>query len=96
MRRLRSKLEAREIALDGDFESRDLPAVLVDEDDVGFPLGLADQVGTRRGLQHGVDLRRVGHHDLAHLARQLDDHRLVQAQSVIWRADAPPLSAMRK
>ena len=72
--------QRRKVALDGDLKRHDLSAVLVDENDVGFARCLADQVSARRGLQYRFHLVRIGDHDLAHFARQLDDHRLVQAE----------------
>ena len=55
-------------------------AVFVEEQNVGFAYGLADQISSGRGLQDGVDFVRIGNHHLARLAWQLDDHRLVQAE----------------
>ena len=59
---------------------------------------LADAPGEQEhavGAQHhGVDRLRVRHHDVAHVARELDEHRLAEADAHV-PFTGTPMSAMR-
>ena len=71
---------AVEVARDRDVETGDLPAVGVEEEDVGLPDGDADHVGAARGADHGVGDLGIGDQHVLDVARQVDHDRFADAE----------------
>jgi hypothetical protein len=64
--------QAVEVAGDGDVEAGDLPALGIEEEDVGLPDGDADDVGAARRADHGVRGFRIGDQHVLDVGRQVD------------------------
>ncbi len=72
--------DAVEIASDGDVVGRDLLAFAVEEEDVGLADRGADDIGALRGADDRVGDLRIGDEHVLDLARQVDHHRLADAE----------------
>ena len=79
-------LEADGIAADHQFEMGDLAVAGAEQEDVGLTDAHADQVDLPVVAHDGVRDRRIGYQDVADILRQVDHHRLVEAE-----IDDPPL-----
>ena len=75
-----------EVARHRDIETDDLLAVVVEEEHVGLSAGRADDVGAARRADHGVGDLRIGDQHVLDVARQVDDHRLADAERDETRA----------
>ena len=71
--------QAGGVALDLEVEEGDLAAGAIEDDDVRLADGDAGDVDAAGGADDRVGDRRVGHQDVAGVARQVDDDRLVEA-----------------
>src|SRR6185503_4994668 len=71
---------AVEVAGDGDVETGDLAALRVEEEDVGLPDRHADYVDAARGAHHGIGDLGVGDQNVLDVGRQVDRHRLADAE----------------
>ena len=69
-----------EVAGDGDVEPDDLLAAVVEEEHVGLSDRRADDVGAPRRADHRIGDLRIGDQHVLHVARQVDDHRLADAE----------------
>ncbi len=72
--------DAVEIASDGDVVGRDLLAFAIEEEDVGLADRGADDIGALGGADDGVGDLRIGDKHVLDLARQVDHHRLADAE----------------
>ena len=93
---LQHRAHAVEVARDRDVEAGDLPAVGVEEIDVGLADRDADQVGAARRAHDRVGDLRLRDQHVLDVARQVDHHRLADAELHEARrgiASRPPGSA---
>ena len=67
-------IQLREVAFDRNLKCCDLIAFFIDKDDIGLAAVLADQICPSCALHYRIDLLRIRHHHVAHLARKLNDH----------------------
>ena len=81
------RADAVEVAGDRDIEAGHLPAVGVEEKHVGLADRDADDVGAARRADHGVGDLRIGDQHVLDVARQIDDHRLADAERHRARAE---------
>ena len=79
IRRRSISRQGRGIALDLEIEEGDLVAGAIEDDDVRLADGDAGDVDAAGGADDRVGDLRVGHQDVAGVARQVDDDRLVEA-----------------
>ena len=77
---LQRRAHAVEVARHRDVEAGDLPAFGVEEKDVGLADRDADHVGAARRAHHRVGDLRIGDQHVLDVARQVDHHRLADAE----------------
>ena len=68
------------IAFDGQVQADNLFAIRTEDEDVRLADRLAEQIDAPRGAGHRIDDRRVGDKNVVGIARQVDDHRFVEAE----------------
>ena len=71
---------AVEIALDRDVVGRDLPALGIEEHDIGLSDGPADDVGALGGVHHGIGDLRIRDQHVLDVAREVDHDGFADAE----------------
>ena len=71
---------AVEITFDRDVVGSDLLAIAIEKHHVGLAYRAADDVGPLRGANDGIGDLRIGDQHILHVARQVDDHGLADAE----------------
>ena len=82
--------DAVEVAGHRDVEAGDLPALGVEEIDVGLADGSADHIGAPHRANDGVSDLGIGDEDVLDVARQIDHDRLAEAEREEARSGSLP------
>ena len=71
---------AIQVARHGDVEAGDLPAVGIEEEDIGLPDLDADHVNAARGADHRIGDIGIGHQHVLDVGRQVDGDRFADTE----------------